>query len=705
MALPSGSSSFPILLPIITGRCVEPIPRPNKLHGTRGSVGLGYGSSSSSTAAPATQTRHLHVASACRTASLGRDSEARDWPGSHARGLYQLGTPRQGHQVLQPGPDRLSPRASASSLPLATTAPPLPASPTRSCSPEDSPPFAATTGHISEEPAVKNLGAVKRFLAAREASEPAAGHCSRQEKVNSPAKEEKTKHRRASQRSRSSASNKKSADTSTEGSKSNKAKEEPKEKLLFVAQYGNHSALIRQILRNRPSWCPGPGDPGNSAGTRNTEERRVKLTPSDDLPEIHFLWSQYLVRDWLNAMADEQHGLVVALNEETKLQLKPKPADSQATQPVPSARAHNHFDGNPVLTSKAGLRETMVNFYLQRGRDPFGAVPLTFVVRKGSSDEQFQHWCRAFDDITESKGQRMWLVKPGDKSNQGRGIVVCDSKEEVQEVVESKGRVWVVQKYLEIPFLIHKRKFDIRSYCLLTVDPKDGSQHGYFYREAYLRTTSAAYSLDTKDRFVHLNNDAVQKHGDDYGKFESANKLSLADFQRYLDEHHPKERLIVQEKLVPQMRSLMADALKAAGPRMNPRNIKNCFEIFGFDFMVDASFRVWLIEINTNPCLELCNNYLACLIPKMMDEAFALSLDQMFPSAGRQGGSGRTGWEPIYNSAAPNASEVSCTWLPELPEDKAAIDLASLGRELLSPCQLRGQKKEKSSKAGAASAK
>ena len=26
---------------------------------------------------------------------------------------------------------------------------------------------------------------------------------------------------------------------------------------------------------------------------------------------------------------------------------------------------------------------------------------------------------------------------------------------------------------------------------------------------------------------VHLNNDAVQKHGDNYGKFESANKMSL----------------------------------------------------------------------------------------------------------------------------------------------------------------------------------
>lgn len=27
------------------------------------------------------------------------------------------------------------------------------------------------------------------------------------------------------------------------------------------------------------------------------------------------------------------------------------------------------------------------------------------------------------------------------------------------------------------------------------------------------------------------------------------------------------------------------------------------FEIFGYDFMVDANKHLWLIEVNTNPCL------------------------------------------------------------------------------------------------------
>jgi len=30
-----------------------------------------------------------------------------------------------------------------------------------------------------------------------------------------------------------------------------------------------------------------------------------------------------------------------------------------------------------------------------------------------------------------------------------------------------------------------------------------------------------------------------------------------------------------------------------------------CFEIFGYDFIVDEEFKAWLIEVNTNPCIEL----------------------------------------------------------------------------------------------------
>jgi D-alanine-D-alanine ligase-like ATP-grasp enzyme len=38
-------------------------------------------------------------------------------------------------------------------------------------------------------------------------------------------------------------------------------------------------------------------------------------------------------------------------------------------------------------------------------------------------------------------------------------------------------------------------------------------------------------------------------------------------------------------------------------------------EIYGLDFMVDSNFKVWLIEINTNPCFDICSPLLEKIIP------------------------------------------------------------------------------------------
>lgn len=43
-----------------------------------------------------------------------------------------------------------------------------------------------------------------------------------------------------------------------------------------------------------------------------------------------------------------------------------------------------------------------------------------------------------------------------------------------------------------------------------------------------------------------------------------------------------------------------------------------CYELYGFDFMIDNKFKVWLIECNTNPCLDESSNLLKKLIPQML---------------------------------------------------------------------------------------
>ena len=53
-------------------------------------------------------------------------------------------------------------------------------------------------------------------------------------------------------------------------------------------------------------------------------------------------------------------------------------------------------------------------------------------------------------------------------------------------------------------------------------------------------------------------------------------------------------------------------------------------EVFGLDFMIDDEFRPYLIEVNTNPCLELSSPLLARLIPTMLENALKIGMDPVF---------------------------------------------------------------------------
>ena len=51
------------------------------------------------------------------------------------------------------------------------------------------------------------------------------------------------------------------------------------------------------------------------------------------------------------------------------------------------------------------------------------------------------------------------------------------------------------------------------------------------------------------------------------------------------------------------MKDIVIDVFLSVITQVNPNKRKNNFELFGFDFMIDEDFRVWLIEVNSNPYL------------------------------------------------------------------------------------------------------
>lgn len=72
---------------------------------------------------------------------------------------------------------------------------------------------------------------------------------------------------------------------------------------------------------------------------------------------------------------------------------------------------------------------------------------------------------------------------------------------------------------------------------------------------------------------------------------------------------------------VPEMKKLVQDTFKAVSRKLDPHRRQHSFEIFGYDFMLDEDLKLWLIEVNTNPCFELSSPYIARLIPAMLENS------------------------------------------------------------------------------------
>lgn len=80
-----------------------------------------------------------------------------------------------------------------------------------------------------------------------------------------------------------------------------------------------------------------------------------------------------------------------------------------------------------------------------------------------------------------------------------------------------------------------------------------------------------------------------------------------------------------------QVKKIVTDTVRATFHLLDPNRRLNSFELFGYDFMFDDQFRPYLIEVNSNPCLEESSKLLSKLFTEMIDSTFRLTVDALFP--------------------------------------------------------------------------
>lgn len=218
-------------------------------------------------------------------------------------------------------------------------------------------------------------------------------------------------------------------------------------------------------------------------------------------------------------------------------------------------------------------------------------------------------------------GSNIWIVKPA-RLSRGRGIACYKNLVEILDRTKQGGQ-WVVQKYIENPLIIHKRKFDIRQWVLVT----DWSPMTvWFYEECYLRFGAMEFDVKQLSRFVHLTNNSVTKHCKGGGEEEiEGNMWTCHEFEEYLKTVGPKDTNIFADRIKPNMKRIVNASLQAAQRYVEVR--KNCFELYGYDFMVDENYNVWLIEVNCSPAMDYSTEVTKRLVKMVLEDTVKVVVD------------------------------------------------------------------------------
>lgn len=248
----------------------------------------------------------------------------------------------------------------------------------------------------------------------------------------------------------------------------------------------------------------------------------------------------------------------------------------------------NHFPKSTNITKKDGLARNLRRMRTSYGGSMFEFFPLTFIL-----PNEYKKFVAEFSTQDGRQQPNYWICKPTEQSC-GRGIFIFQDLHDL-----TYDCAVVVQKYIIKPYLISGYKFDLRLYAIVT------SFHPfrlYIYHEGLVRFSTERFDLSSLDnRFSHLTNTSINKTGPQYmAEKESIGigcKWTLTKLRHYFHKHNVDDRFLWHR-----ITSIIIITLLSQVQEI-PSNSSNCFELFGFDILLDEKLKPWLLEVNFSPAL------------------------------------------------------------------------------------------------------
>ena len=267
----------------------------------------------------------------------------------------------------------------------------------------------------------------------------------------------------------------------------------------------------------------------------------------------------------------------------------------------------NHFPGSGLIGRKDRLGSVIQKMQREHRKSKiFNIIPDTYNLPSERS--------LLVQRMKDCKPNTIWIAKPP-ASSCGRGIRLLKNGD-LKRLGKDMKRKWVISKYIENPYTINGYKFDLRVYVLVT---SFNPLKVYFYQEGLVRFATQKYSKGTKTlkkTFIHLTNYSINKNSDTYVKNEDedgdeknqnaqSSKWSLTALRKYFQGIGIDDGAIMRDihsVIIKTLISIEADVSSRMISLGAGRN--SCFELYGFDVLLDSSLKPWLIEVNISPSLS-----------------------------------------------------------------------------------------------------
>uniref|UniRef100_A0A2K5EJF7 Tubulin tyrosine ligase like 13 n=1 Tax=Aotus nancymaae TaxID=37293 RepID=A0A2K5EJF7_AOTNA len=253
----------------------------------------------------------------------------------------------------------------------------------------------------------------------------------------------------------------------------------------------------------------------------------------------------------------------------------------------------NHFSGMTEICRKDLLAQNLSRMHKLYPSE-YNIFPRTWCFPADSGD---------FQSYGRQRKAHTYICKP-DSGCQGRGIFITRNPWEIKP-----GEHMIYQQYISKPFLIDAFKFDMRIYVLITsCDPLQI----FMYEEGLARFATTPYVEPSHNNLdnvcTHLTNYAINKHNENFvwdGAVSSKRKLLTLNI--WLQEHSYNpgelwgdiEDIII--KTIISAHPVLRHNYRTCFPQYLSGGTCACFEILGFDILLDDKLKPWLLEVNHSP--------------------------------------------------------------------------------------------------------